>query len=167
MPLSRVPVCRVPVGARLEPDRHFALRRLCARLDRFRIERSVRLHADRVTSGKSRTLRTTQTSKPLSGSGSAAAARCGESCHTRSKPMAPAIKRVVAVGASNLTRGFQAVLSNARKEWGLDVEVLAALGDGRADGASSRFVVRRLPGILESDLWNTCSRHRRPPLAPC
>jgi hypothetical protein len=63
------------------------------------------------------------------------------------------IGRVVALGASNLTRGFHTVVSTARASWGPDVEVLAALGHGRAYGVRSRFIVRTLPGILESGLW--------------
>src|SRR5262245_5138718 len=67
--------------------------------------------------------------------------------------MAAQIARVVALGASNLTRGFPTVVSTARAAWGPDVEVLAALGHGRSYGARSHFVFRALPGILESGLW--------------
>lgn len=63
------------------------------------------------------------------------------------------VGRVVALGASNLTRGFQTVVSVARVAWGSDVEVIAALGHGRSYGARSRLVVRMLPSILESSLW--------------
>ena len=63
------------------------------------------------------------------------------------------IARVVAIGASNLTRGFQTVVSTARAAWGPEVEVVAALGHGRSYGATSTFVIRRLPGILQSGLW--------------
>jgi len=63
------------------------------------------------------------------------------------------VARIVALGASNLTRGFQTVVSTARVEWGEDVEVVAALGHGRSYGARSRLVIRTLPGILESGLW--------------
>lgn len=62
--------------------------------------------------------------------------------------------RLVALGASNLTRGFHAVVSMARSTWGPDVEIVAALGHGRSYGADSTFLVRGLPGILESGLWN-------------
>jgi len=65
----------------------------------------------------------------------------------------PDIGRVVALGASNLTRGFQTVVSSARATWGPGVEIVAALGHGRSYGADSRFLVRRLPGILQSGLW--------------
>ena len=69
--------------------------------------------------------------------------------------MIPApIGRVVALGASNLTRGFQTVVATSRAEWGPNVEVLAALGHGRSYGVPSRLVVRTLPGILESGLWH-------------
>lgn len=63
------------------------------------------------------------------------------------------IGRIVALGASNLTRGFQTVVSAARTSWGPGVEIFAALGHGRSYGGPSRFLVRGLPGILESGLW--------------
>jgi hypothetical protein len=63
------------------------------------------------------------------------------------------IARVVALGASNLTRGFQTVVATARTVWGPDVEVVAALGHGRSYGVASTLIVRRLPGILQSGLW--------------
>lgn len=66
--------------------------------------------------------------------------------------------RVVALGASNLTRGFQTVVTTARTVWGPDVEVLAALGHGRSYGAPSRFIARTLPGILKSGLWAELDR---------
>ena len=65
----------------------------------------------------------------------------------------PPVARVVALGASNLTRGFQTVVSTARGAWGPDVQIVAALGHGRSYGADSRFVIRRLQGILQSGLW--------------
>jgi len=71
--------------------------------------------------------------------------------------------RVVALGASNLTRGFQTVVSTARETWGRDVEVLAALGHGRSYGGDSRFVGRTLPGILESGLWPELARRAPAP----
>ena len=61
---------------------------------------------------------------------------------------------IVLLGASNLTRGLPAVVSTARAAWGSGVEVLAALGLGRSYGASSRILVRTLPGILDCGLWN-------------
>ncbi len=68
--------------------------------------------------------------------------------------MAADIARVVALGASNLTRGLQTVVSTSRAAWGPGVEVLAALGHGRSYGARSRLVFRTLPGILDCGLWH-------------
>jgi hypothetical protein len=68
--------------------------------------------------------------------------------------MASDVARIVALGASNLARGFRVVVSVARAAWGPDVQVVAALGRGRSYGApSSFFAMRRLPSILESGLW--------------
>jgi len=61
--------------------------------------------------------------------------------------------RVVALGASNLTRGFQTVVSASRAAWGPGVEVVSALGHGRSYGTQSFFLARRLPGILQSGIW--------------
>jgi hypothetical protein len=62
--------------------------------------------------------------------------------------------RIVALGASNLTRGFHTVVSTARATWGAEIEIVAALGHGRSYGAESRFLGRALPGILQSGLWD-------------
>jgi hypothetical protein len=67
------------------------------------------------------------------------------------------ITRVVALGASNLTRGLETVVSTARTAWGSDVEVVGALGHGRSYGVESRLAIRTLPGILESGLWDALS----------
>ena len=72
--------------------------------------------------------------------------------------MTPEVGRVVALGASNLTRGFRTVVDTARSVWGPGVEVLAACGHGRSYGASSRFIGRTLPGILKSGLWAELAR---------
>ncbi len=71
--------------------------------------------------------------------------------------------RVVALGASNLTRGFRTLVSTARDTWGSDVEILVALGLGRSYGAPSRLLIRTLPGILQSGVWQHLdSRPQRP-----
>ncbi|MBN1570560.1 MAG: SGNH/GDSL hydrolase family protein [Acidobacteria bacterium] len=67
----------------------------------------------------------------------------------------PDIARIIALGASNLTRGFHTIVSASRSAWGPEVQVLAALGHGRSYGSSSRIAFRTLPGILESGLWRT------------
>ena len=61
--------------------------------------------------------------------------------------------RVIALGASNLTRGLRTVVSMSRVAWGADTEVIAALGLGRSYGGRSRFIMRTLPGILDCGIW--------------
>ncbi len=61
--------------------------------------------------------------------------------------------RVIALGASNLTRGLRTVVSLSRQAWGPEAEVFAALGLGRSYGADSRLLLRGLPGILQCGLW--------------
>ena len=77
------------------------------------------------------------------------------------EPPAP-VRRIVALGASNLTRGLPAVVSTVRDQWGGDVEILAALGVGRSYGMQSRVLVRSLPSILHSGVWEELKR--RPPV---
>jgi hypothetical protein len=72
-------------------------------------------------------------------------------------------RRVVALGASNLTRGFQTVVATSREAWGPDVEVIAALGHGRSYGSESRVLARTLPGILQSGLWRQLEELSRVP----
>lgn len=73
------------------------------------------------------------------------------------------VARVVALGASNLTRGFQTVVSTARAAWGPGVEVLAALGHGRSYGVRSQVLFRTLPSILDSGLWSELESRRQVP----
>lgn len=73
------------------------------------------------------------------------------------------MSRVVAVGASNLTRGLRAVVAESRHRWGPGVEILAALGHGRSYGARSTFICRTLPGILESGLWRALDARPQAP----
>lgn len=63
-------------------------------------------------------------------------------------------KRVVLLGASNVTRSFGTFTVAARAAWEEPLEILAAHGHGRSYGTDwSRVLARKLPGILHSDLW--------------
>jgi hypothetical protein len=61
--------------------------------------------------------------------------------------------RVIALGASNLTRALYTVVSTARAAWTPDLEFVSALGLGRSYGIRSSVFGRAVPGILESGLW--------------
>ena len=63
-------------------------------------------------------------------------------------------RRIVLLGASNLTRGISAVLVEAERHFGSPLEVYAALGHGRSYGMTSRILFRSLPGITECGIWN-------------
>src|SRR5512138_3067042 len=67
--------------------------------------------------------------------------------------MDPAVTTLVALGASNLTRGFATVVNAARRAWGEPLEIFAALGHGRAYGMRSSFLFRSLPAICDCGLW--------------
>ena len=75
------------------------------------------------------------------------------------------VRRVVLLGASNLTRGISTVVATAQRVWGQPLEVLAALGHGRSYGIESRVLGRRLPGILNSGLWEALDRSPASPTA--
>lgn len=62
-------------------------------------------------------------------------------------------RRLVALGASNLTRGFLTVVDTARQEWGEPMDVFTALGHGRSYGMKTTFLGRTLPGIVDCRLW--------------
>lgn len=63
------------------------------------------------------------------------------------------IRRIVALGASNMTRAIHVIAAGARNAWGPDIEIVAAHGLGRSFGAARSVHFRRLPGILECGLW--------------
>ena len=61
--------------------------------------------------------------------------------------------RLVALGASNLARGFGALVAATRAAWGGPFDVVSAFGPGRSYGMASSLLGRRLPAILECGLW--------------
>ena len=64
---------------------------------------------------------------------------------------------VVAIGASNLSRGLPRLVATA---WGRGgpTDLLVAAGHGRSYGANSRLAWRRLPSIVRSGLWHAIDR---------
>ncbi len=69
--------------------------------------------------------------------------------------------RVVLLGASNLTRALPTVVELCRCMLDSPLEVVAALGHGRSYGMHSSLLARRLPGILQTGLWEMLAG--RPP----
>lgn len=70
-------------------------------------------------------------------------------------------RRVVLLGASNLTLGLATVIESAQSAWGYPLDVLAADGHGRSYGMYSLVLCRGLPGIVQCKLWDALVE--RPP----
>ena len=68
---------------------------------------------------------------------------------------------VVALGASNLSRGLSRLTAVVRDTIPAP-RLLVAAGHGRSYGASSRVAWRRLPSILQSGLWRAFDRLEPP-----
>lgn len=73
------------------------------------------------------------------------------------------VLRAVLLGASNVTFSLRTWVARLRAAAGGPVEVLAACGNGRSFGSTSRLLgVRHLPGIIHCGLWEALAA--RPPL---
>jgi hypothetical protein len=72
-------------------------------------------------------------------------------------------RRVVLLGASNLTRGISVVVDTARKVWGSPLDVYSAIGHGRSYGILSNMLHRKLPGILQCGLWDALAAGSQAP----
>ena len=62
-------------------------------------------------------------------------------------------KRIVLLGASNLTRAFPTIVALLRRLHPEPLDILAAIGHGRSYGMRTTVGVRSLPGIETCDLW--------------
>lgn len=78
------------------------------------------------------------------------------------RPPAVPARRVIVLGASNVTRGLSSFVAAARRAWGAPLDVMAAIGHGRSYGVRTVVLGRGLPGIQECRLWEELAQ--RPPL---
>ena len=62
-------------------------------------------------------------------------------------------RRVVLLGASNLTRAFPTVVAAAQRMWDEPLEIMAAMGHGRSYGQDSAVLGRKISGIFSCALW--------------
>jgi hypothetical protein len=62
-------------------------------------------------------------------------------------------RRVILLGASNLTRSFPTVVATVRQTWSEPVEIMAAMGHGRSFGQDSSFLGKKISGIFPCALW--------------
>ena len=66
---------------------------------------------------------------------------------------------IVALGASNLSRGLSRLVTICRRCTAKPIDLFAGAGHGRSYGANSRIWNRRLPSILGSGLWRSLDRN--------
>lgn len=71
-------------------------------------------------------------------------------------------RRVILLGASNVTIAFGEILSTLGQMCPEPLEIMTALGHGRSLGMRSQVLFRSLPGILPCELWSALQR--QPPL---
>jgi len=76
--------------------------------------------------------------------------------------MSQPARRVIILGASNVTRGMATVAANAGAICGTPLELLVAAGRGRSYGIWSRVVARSIPSILDSGLWRAAAEGAAP-----
>ncbi len=79
--------------------------------------------------------------------------------------LAEPARRVVILGASNVTLGLSTVVETARLAWGQPLDVMAAIGLGRSYGMPTNVLGRGLPGIVQCELWDEWDRRARLPTA--
>ncbi len=74
-------------------------------------------------------------------------------------------RRIVLLGASNLTRSFPTVVAVAQRMWGEPLEIMAAMGHGRSYGQDSAVFGRKISGIFSCALWQDLHARPRLPIA--
>jgi hypothetical protein len=74
-------------------------------------------------------------------------------------------RRVVLLGASNLTRSFPTVVAAVRQSWSEPVEIMVAMGHGRSYGLDSAVFGKKISGIFPCALWQDLQSRPRLPTA--
>jgi hypothetical protein len=74
-----------------------------------------------------------------------------------------AVRRVVLLGASNLSQGLATVLATTRRYSRGPLDILTADGRGRSYGMPSRLLGRGLSGITDCGLWSALEERPRLP----
>lgn len=74
-------------------------------------------------------------------------------------------RRVILLGASNLTRSFSTVVETVRQTWNEPIDIMVAMGHGRSYGQETTLLGRKISGILPSALWQDLKRRAPLPTA--
>jgi len=75
----------------------------------------------------------------------------------------PPRRRVVLLGASNLTRGISIAVETVELALGHPLEFLVAMGHGRSFGAESCVFGKKIPGIFSCGLWRDLDQANKCP----
>jgi hypothetical protein len=67
-------------------------------------------------------------------------------------------RRVILLGASNVTRSFATIVETVRHMWREPVELMVAMGHGRSYGQPSTVFGRKISGIFSCALWQELER---------
>ncbi|TWT31948.1 hypothetical protein [Blastopirellula retiformator] len=65
--------------------------------------------------------------------------------------------RLIVIGASNVAQSLGRIIYLADEAYGPRMNLMIAGGRGRSFGSPSYLAIRRLPSILECELWNAAS----------
>jgi hypothetical protein len=78
---------------------------------------------------------------------------------------APAPRRGVILGASNVFRNISTVVATAQSAWGQPLDLLIAAGHGRSYGAWNWVLGYSVPGIVHCGLWEALDARPQAPTA--
>ncbi len=74
-------------------------------------------------------------------------------------------RRVILLGASNLTLSFPTVVATVRQTWSEPIEIMAAMGHGRSYGQETSVLGKKISGIFPCALWQDLQNRRPLPTA--
>ena len=75
-------------------------------------------------------------------------------------------RRVILLGASNLSRSFPTIVDTVRRTWSEPIDFMVAKGHGRSYGQDSAVLGRKISGIFPCALWQDLhSREKLPTTA--
>jgi hypothetical protein len=86
-----------------------------------------------------------------------------ESAHLSQFETEKSRKRIVLLGASNLSLMFPTVIETVRAMTNAPLEIHVAKGFGRSYGRESQFFGKKFLGILQSGIWESIDREQRAP----
>jgi len=73
------------------------------------------------------------------------------------------MRRVILLGASNLTRSFPTIVAAVRQTWREPIDLMVAMGHGRSYGQDSWVCGRKISGIFPCALWRDLQNRAKLP----